>query len=262
MEADSMSKKVALVTGAGQGIGEGIAVQLAKDGFAVALSGRHLDKVQRVADEIEKAGGEAFAIEADVQYRDQVFDSVQKTVDHFDHLDVFVNNAGIAHVAQICNTKEEDLDRLLDINVKGTFFGIQAAAAQFRKQETPGKIINASSIAGHEGFELLGAYSATKFAIRGLTQAAAKELARYKITVNAYCPGIVLTPMWDQIDEEMGEVNHVAKGESLKQYLQGIALGRGEEPEDVANLVSFLASEKANYITGQAIMVDGGIKYV
>lgn len=221
-----------------------------------------MDKVQRVADEIEKAGGEAFAIEADVQYRDQVFDSVQKTVDHFDHLDVFVNNAGIAHVAQICNTKEEDLDRLLDINVKGTFFGIQAAAAQFRKQETPGKIINASSIAGHEGFELLGAYSATKFAIRGLTQAAAKELARYKITVNAYCPGIVLTPMWDQIDEEMGEVNHVAKGESLKQYLQGIALGRGEEPEDVANLVSFLASEKANYITGQAIMVDGGIKYV
>lgn len=257
-----MSKKVALVTGAGQGIGEGIARQLADDGFAVALSGRHLDKVQLVADDIEKNGGQAYAIEADVQYRDQVFDSVKKTVEHFDHLDAFVNNAGIAHVAQICNTKEEDLDKLLDINVKGTFFGIQAAAAQFRKQETPGKIINASSIAGHEGFELLGAYSATKFAIRGLTQAAAKELARYKITVNAYCPGIVLTPMWDQIDEEMGQVNHVAKGESLKQYLSGIALGRGEEPEDVANLVSFLASDKANYITGQAIMVDGGIKYV
>ncbi|GAF35858.1 acetoin reductase [Lentilactobacillus farraginis] len=257
-----MSRKVALVTGAGQGIGEGVARQLATDGFAVALSGRHLDKVQRVTDDIEKDGGEAYAIEADVQYRDQVFDSVQKTVDHFGHLDVFVNNAGIAHVAQICNTKEDDLDKLLDINVKGTFFGIQAAAAQFRKQKTPGKIINASSIAGHEGFELLGAYSATKFAIRGLTQAAAKELARYQITVNAYCPGIVLTPMWDQIDEEMGQVNHVAKGESLKQYLSGIALGRGEEPQDVANLVSFLASEKANYITGQAIMVDGGIKYV
>ncbi len=257
-----MSKKVALVTGAGQGIGEGIACQLAADGFSVALAGRHLDKVQRVADDIQKNGGEALAIEADVQYRDQVFDSVQKTVDAFGHLDVFVNNAGIAHVAQICNTDEADLDRLLNINIKGTVFGIQAAAQQFRKQGTPGKIINASSIAGHEGFELLGAYSATKFAIRGLTQAAAKELARYQITVNAYCPGIVLTPMWDQIDAEMGELNNVEKGESLKQYLQGIALGRGEQPEDVASLVSFLASEKANYVTGQAIMVDGGIKYV
>lgn len=128
-----MSNKVALVTGAGQGIGEGIARQLAKDGFAVALSGRHLDKVQRVADDINKDGGDAFAIKSDVQYRDQVFDSVKQTADHFGHLDVFVNNAGVAHVAQICNTKEEDLDRLLDINVKGTFFGIQAAAQQFKK---------------------------------------------------------------------------------------------------------------------------------
>ncbi|GHP14174.1 diacetyl reductase [Lentilactobacillus fungorum] len=257
-----MTKKVALITGAGQGIGEGIARQLAKDGFEVALAGRHLDKVQRVADDINKDGGKAVAIQSDVQYKDQVFDSVKQTVDQFGQMDVFVNNAGIAHVAQICNTEEEDLNKLLDINVKGTFFGIQAAAQQFKKQKTPGKIINASSIAGHEGFELLGAYSATKFAIRGLTQAAAKELARDQITVNAYCPGIVLTPMWDQIDEEMGQVNHVAKGESLKEYLKGIALGRGEEPQDVANLVSFLASEKANYITGQAIMVDGGIKYV
>ncbi|WP_040471322.1 acetoin reductase [Lentilactobacillus kisonensis] len=257
-----MTKKVALITGAGQGIGEGIARQLATDGFDVALSGRHLDKVQRVADDINKNGGNAIAIQSDVQYKDQVFDSVKQTVAKYGQMDVFVNNAGIAHVAQICNTTEEDLDKLLDINVKGTFFGIQAAAAQFKKQKTPGKIINASSIAGHEGFELLGGYSATKFAIRGLTQAAAKELARDQITVNAYCPGIVLTPMWDQIDEEMGQVNHVAKGESLKEYLKGIALGRGEEPQDVANLVSFLASEKANYITGQAIMVDGGIKYV
>ncbi|MBU9790146.1 acetoin reductase [Lentilactobacillus sp. IMAU92037] len=257
-----MTNKVALITGAGQGIGEGIARQLAKDGFDVALSGRHLDKVQRVADDINQDGGNAIAIQSDVQYKDQVFDSVKQTVAKFGQMDVFVNNAGIAHVAQICNTTEEDLDKLLDINVKGTFFGIQAAAAQFKKQGTPGKIINASSIAGHEGFELLGGYSATKFAIRGLTQAAAKELARDQITVNAYCPGIVLTPMWDQIDEEMGQVNHVAKGESLKEYLKGIALGRGEEPQDVANLVSFLASEKANYITGQAIMVDGGIKYV
>lgn len=257
-----MTEKVALITGAGQGIGEGIAKQLANDGFQVALAGRHLDKVQRVANDINEAGGKAIAIKADVQSKQEVFDSVAQTVAQLGHLDVFVNNAGIAHVAQVINTEEEDLDRLLNINVKGTVFGIQAAATQFKKQGIPGKIINASSIAGHEGFELLGAYSATKFAIRGITQAAAKELAQDKITVNAYCPGIVLTPMWDQIDAEMGELHGVPAGESIKQYLSGIALGRGEQPADVANLVSFLASDKADYITGQAIMVDGGIKYV
>jgi meso-butanediol dehydrogenase/(S,S)-butanediol dehydrogenase/diacetyl reductase len=255
------NKKVALITGAGQGIGEGIALQLAKDGFAVSLAGRHLEKVQKVADKINADGGKAIAIEADVQYKQQVFDAVTKTVSELGQLNVFVNNAGIAHVAQVCDTTEEDMDRLLNINVKGTLFGIQAAAAQFKKQGTPGKIINASSIAGHEGFELLGGYSATKFAIRGLTQAAAKELAQDKITVNAYCPGIVLTPMWDQIDAELGELHNVAPGESIKSYLAGIALGRGETPADVANLVSFLASEKADYITGQAIMVDGGLIY-
>lgn len=257
-----MTEKVALITGAGQGIGEGIAKQLANDGFQVVLAGRHLDKVQRVANDINEAGGKAIAIKADVQSKQEVFDSVAQTVAQLGHLDVFVNNAGIAHVAQVINTEEEDLDRLLNINVKGTVFGIQAAATQFKKQGTSGKIINASSIAGHEGFELLGAYSATKFAIRGITQAAAKELAQDKITVNAYCPGIVLTPMWDQIDAEMGELHGVPAGESIKQYLSGIALGRGEQPADVANLVSFLASDKADYITGQAIMVDGGIKYV
>lgn len=257
-----MTNKVALITGAGQGIGEGIAKQLSQDGFDVALAGRHLDRVERVASEINKGGGKAIAIKADVQSKQEVFDAVEETVSQLGQLDVFVNNAGIAHVDQILNTSEEDLDRLLDINVKGMVFGIQAAATQFKKQKTPGKIINASSIAGHEGFELLGGYSATKFAIRGLTQAAAKELAQDQITVNAYCPGIVLTPMWDQIDAEMGKLHGVAVGESIKQYLAGIALDRGEQPADVANLVSFLASDKANYITGQAIMVDGGLKYV
>ncbi|AQW21224.1 diacetyl reductase [Lentilactobacillus curieae] len=257
-----MTEKVALITGAGQGIGEGIARQLANDGFQVALSGRHLDKVQKVADSINENGGKAIALKTDVSVRDEVFAGVKEVADKLGHLDVYVNNAGIAHVAQLCNTDQAHIDSLMDINVKGTIYGIQAAAEQFKKQGTPGKIINASSIAGHEGFELLGVYSATKFAIRGLTQAAAKELAKDKITVNAYCPGIVLTPMWDQIDEEMGQIHNVPKGESLKQYLAGIALGRGEEPSDVANLVSFLASDKADYITGQAIMVDGGIKYV
>lgn len=109
--------------------------------------------------------------------------------------------------------------------------------------------------------ELLGPYSATKFAIRGLTQAAAQELAKDHITVNGYAPGIVLTPMWDLIDKRMSEIHNVPIGDSLKQYMSGIALGRGEQPQDIANMVSFLASDKSDYITGQTYIVDGGMLY-
>lgn len=108
---------------------------------------------------------------------------------------------------------------------------------------------------------MLSVYSATKFAIRGLTQAAAKKLAKDKITVNSYCPGIVLTPMWDEIDDKMTKLDGREKGSALNDAINSIALGRGEQPEDVANLVSFLSSEKANYITGQSIIVDGGIQF-
>ena len=136
---------------------------------------------------------------------------------------------------------------------------------QFKKQDDGDKIrkiINASSIAGHIGYEQLGAYSSTKFAIRGLTQVAAKELAKYHITVNAYCPGIVGTDMWDFIDEKMVEENGGEKGQYLKAAIEGIALGRVEHPSDVANFVSYLASEKSDYMTGQAVQIDGGVQFI
>ncbi|WP_257613522.1 SDR family oxidoreductase, partial [Oenococcus oeni] len=149
-----------------------------------------------------------------------------------------------------------------DINVFGTVFGTQAAAKQFIKQHSKGKIINACSIAGQESYTMLGTYSATKHAVRAFTQVAAKELAKHQITVNAYCPGVAKTKMWDRIDEEMVKSDPSLKpGDAFKKYSSEIALGRYEKPDDVANLVDFLASSKSDYITGQAILVDGGLVY-
>ncbi|KJY51037.1 3-oxoacyl-acyl carrier protein reductase [Bombilactobacillus mellis] len=251
-------KRVAIVTGAGQGIGAGIAKQLAADGLTVAVADLKEDNAKKVAAEIGQ-GAQGYFV--DVAQKQSVFDLVAAVVKDFEHLDVMVNNAGIAKIGPLIDAEEKDISQILDINVKGDIYGIQAAAKQFQKQKTGGKIINACSIAGHQGFEMLGIYSATKFAVRGLTQTAAQELAKDKITVNAYCPGIVLTPMWDQIDAEMAKIYNLPLGASLQKNIDSIALGRGETPADVANLVSFLADPKSDYITGQSIIVDGGIDY-
>lgn len=251
-------KRVAIVTGAGQGIGAGIAKQLAADGLTVAVADLKEDNAKKVAAEIGQ-GAQGYFV--DVAQKQSVFDLVAAVVKDFEHLDVMVNNAGIAKIGPLIDAEEKDIFQILDINVKGDIYGIQAAAKQFQKQKTGGKIINACSIAGHQGFEMLGIYSATKFAVRGLTQTAAQELAKDKITVNAYCPGIVLTPMWDQIDAEMAKIYNLPLGASLQKNIDSIALGRGETPADVANLVSFLADPKSDYITGQSIIVDGGIDY-
>ena len=172
-----------------------------------------------------------------------------------------VNNAGIAQVKPIADVTPEDMDLIFRINVDGVLWGIQAASQKFKDRGQKGKIINACSIAGHDGFAMLGVYSATKFAVRALTQAAAKEYASAGITVNAYCPGIVGTDMWVEIDERFSEITGTPKGETYKKYVEGIALGRAQTPEDVAALVAFLAGADSDYITGQSILTDGGIVY-
>ncbi len=215
----------------------------------------------KVKKEVEALGGKAATFTADISQRDQVFSVVDKAEKALGGFDVMVNNAGIAQVKAIEDVLPEDMDRIFRINVDGTMWGIQAAAAKFKARGQKGKIINASSIAGHDGFALLGVYSATKFAVRALTQAAAKEFASSGITVNAYCPGIVGTDMWVEIDERFSEITGAPKGETYKKYVDGIALGRAQTPDDVAALVSFLASDDSDYITGQAILTDGGIVY-
>jgi meso-butanediol dehydrogenase / (S,S)-butanediol dehydrogenase / diacetyl reductase len=251
-----------VVTGAGRGIGRGIALRLAGDGHAVAVSDVNKAGAEAVAEEITTAGGRALAVSTDVTDRDAVFALVDQAAIELGSVDVMVANAGIAQVKALLDVTPDDLRKIFDVNLFGVVYSMQAAAEKMIAQGRGGKIINAASIAGHSGFDYLGHYSATKFAVRALTQAAAKELAQHQITVNAYCPGIVGTDMWDLIDEKLGAYLGTAKGEALANYSQLIALGRVQTPEDVAGFVSYLASQDSNYMTGQSVVIDGGIVMV
>ena len=253
--------RVALVTGAGRGIGRGIALELARLGADVALVDVVADGINAVADEIAEIGSKATTFVADVSDRSQVFAAVDHAASALGGFDVMVNNAGIALVGPIADVTPEQLKRLWAINVDGVLWGIQAAVAKFKELGRPGKVINASSIAGHEGFAMLGPYSATKFAVRALTQAAAKEHAADGVTVNAYCPGVVGTDMWVEIDKRFAELTGAAEGETFEKFAATIALGRAETPDDVAGFVAYLAGPGADYMTGQAGLIDGGMVY-
>lgn len=257
------STKVALVTGAGQGIGREIALKLASDGFDVAVADLAFqqEKGDAVVSEIEARGRKAFFVAADVSKKQDIEAAVAATVDTLGGFDVIVNNAGIAQVKPILEITEDELDKIFRINVNSVVFGIQAAAASFVERGVKGRIVSAASIASIKGFPILGAYSASKFAVRGLTQVAAQELAGHGITVNAYAPGIVGTGMWELIDAELSKINGKPLGQNLKENVDSIALGRIETPDDVAGVVSFFASPDSGYVTGQVLLVDGGILY-
>lgn len=258
-----MSKKTAVITGSGDGLGKGIAQRLAENGFNIVLNDINENTLRQTEREFKEKGFSVAAFQGDVSKREDVFHLVDFAVKTFGKLDVFINNAGIEDVQAIPDITEEHFDRVMNINVKGVLWGIQAASEQMKKQDKDSvyKIINACSIAGHESYEFLGTYCVSKYAVRSLTVTAAKEFAKDNITVNAYCPGVAPTKMWDRIDEEMGKYLGTKKGEALEQFGAAIALGRFQQPEDVAGLVQFLASENSDYITGQAIIVDGGMVY-
>ncbi len=258
----SIERRVAVVTGGAAGLGQGIARRLAADGMAVVISDLAEDKLAATRKEFEDAGHAIETFRGDVSKREDQQALVAKAVEAFGRLDVFVNNAGIEQVKPLDEVGPEDLDLIFRINCHGVLYGMQAAAAQMRKQDAGiGKIINACSIAGHESYEMLGIYCATKHVVRSLTQTAAKEYAKDGITVNAYCPGVAGTSMWDRIDEAMSHYLGTKPGEAFQKFSEGILLGRTQEPEDVANLVAFLASTDSDYITGQAIITDGGMVF-
>lgn len=253
--------KAALVTGAGRGIGLGIAKRLASDGADIALMDLNQETLDGAAKEVEALGVKVITIVADVSKRQQVADAIDRCEADLGGFDIMVNNAGIAQVQPIAAITEEEMDRMHAINVKGVLWGIQLAAAKFKANNTKGKIISAASIAAHEGYAMLGAYCSSKFAVRAMTQVAAKEFAVDGINVNAYCPGVVGTDMWVEIDERFAELTGAKKGETFDQFVGSIALGRSQTATDVSQLVSYLAGPDSDYMTGQCVIIDGGMVY-
>ncbi|PWJ27429.1 meso-butanediol dehydrogenase/(S,S)-butanediol dehydrogenase/diacetyl reductase [Branchiibius hedensis] len=255
---------VAHVTGAARGIGQAIAFRLAEDGHDVAVSdlASMSEELEATRAKIESTGVRSIALTGDVSEHDSVRSLVSDTAAQLGSLDVMVANAGIAQTKALLDVTPEEFDKVLAVNARGAFLCYTEAARQMIEQGSGGKIIGAASIAAHKGFPLLGVYCSSKFALRALTQAAAQEWAPHKITVNAYCPGIVDTTMWEEIDHDLGEINQVGKGESMKAMAAGITLGRVSTGDDVAKLVSFLAGPDSDYITGQSILVDGGMIFV
>jgi meso-butanediol dehydrogenase/(S,S)-butanediol dehydrogenase/diacetyl reductase len=217
--------------------------------------------VTATVEAITAAGGTATAAETDVTEEASVQALVETAVEAGGHLDVFVANAGIAQVQELIDYDAEDFQKILDVNITGVFNSYRQAARQMIAQGHGGKIIGAASIVAFRPFALLGPYSATKWAVRGLTQAAAMEWAEHGITVNAYGPGIVGTAMWDLIDEKLAAKHGQQRGEALAENARSIHLGRVSVPEDVAALVSYLAGEDSDYVTGQTMLVDGGIQF-
>ena len=255
--------KVAVVTGAAVGLGQGIARRLAEDGFAVVLQDINADALDKTREEFERRGFRVAGIVGDVSKKEDQEATVQAAVDSFGHLDVFVSNAGITSVKPFLQITEEEMSKVFSVNVFGTaVFATQAAAEQFIRQGTRGKVIIACSDSGEMTAPYLGTYSASKFAVKAFVQTAAQELAAHGITVNCYCPGVSPTPMWHKIDADMMKADPSLKpGDAYRKFTSQIALGRPETPEDVAGVVSFLASSDADYITGQSLIVDGGFVY-
>ncbi|MCC3280487.1 SDR family NAD(P)-dependent oxidoreductase [Arthrobacter sp. zg-Y40] len=255
--------RVALITGAGRGIGRAIAERLAEDGLDIIVAdiASARDNINDVVAAVEARGRRAVGATGDVSDPEDVARIVAEGTEALGNLGVFIANAGIAQVDEILDVKPEALDRIIDVNIKGVYYSYQAAARQFIAQGTGGKIIGAASIVAFRPFPVLASYSATKWAVRGLTQAAAMEFAKYNITVNAYAPGVVGTAMWDLIDERLTERDGTPRGSALQAQVDNILAGRVSEPADVAKLVSYLSGPDSDHMTGQTVLIDGGINF-
>jgi meso-butanediol dehydrogenase/(S,S)-butanediol dehydrogenase/diacetyl reductase len=256
-----LTGRTVLITGAASGIGAATARRLAGDGAKLVLADVDGAGVDKLAAELGQV-----AVKADVTREADIERMLEEPYRRWGRLDVLFNNAGVIRVQPMLEVTGEEWDRVMNVNLRAVFFVLQATAKRMLQQapmpesDLRGKLIQTASIASYRGGNhLMTPYSASKAGVVSLTRSAAQVLAPQRITSNCVCPGAVETPMWEQIDREWGALDGLGQGEAWKRRIRGIPLGRPERAEDVANVVAFLAGTDSDYMTGQALNVDGGI---
>ncbi|ADD76838.1 MULTISPECIES: glucose 1-dehydrogenase [Pantoea] len=256
------SGKTVVITGACRGIGAGIAARFAQDGANLVMVSNS-ERVFATADSLRPIANAILALQADVTDENDVQQVYQQAFERFGRIDVSVQNAGIITIDTFGNMPKSDFERVLAVNTTGVWLCCREAA-KYMVQQNGGSLINTSSGQGRKGFIYTPHYAASKMGVIGITQSLALELARWNITVNAFCPGIIESEMWDYNDRVWGEIlstqqKTYGKGELMAEWVENIPLKRAGQPQDVAGLVAFLASDDARYITGQTVNVDGGL---
>jgi len=256
-----LAGKVAIVTGGAQGIGEEIASRLVAEGAKVAIADLNGEQAKAVAARL--GDGQAIGVAMDVAERAQVGAAIEATVAAFGRLDIFFNNAGFNKPLPFMEIDAANFNAIMRVNAWGVLLCTQEAARRMIAQGQGGKIINTASIAGRQGYAEFAPYCASKASVISLTQAAAREFAKHKITVNAFAPGVVVTPLWDGLEQDMIDKGVIKKkGEFIDSFSSSILLGFPSKPRDIVGVAAFLASPDSDYVTGQVIMADGGMVLV
>jgi meso-butanediol dehydrogenase / (S,S)-butanediol dehydrogenase / diacetyl reductase len=260
--AGRVAGKGIVITGAGSGMGRAFARALAREGATVGVLDFDAEAAKRVQAEIEADAGSAVALLADVSNRGQIAAALDAFLAHVPRLDVLFNNAGFNRPMHFLDVTEENWHAIMDVNALGTLLGIQEGAKRMIPHRT-GKIINTSSIAGRQGYPSFAPYCASKFAVNALTQAAARGLAEHNITCNAFAPGVVATPLWITLDQDLMDIGDSAEpGQATAEFAAGILRGHAAAPEEIVGTALYLASSDSDYLTGQVIMIDGGMVLV
>lgn len=256
-----------IVTGAAQGIGRAIAEALLDEGADVCFADINGDKVAQVADantdRATQHGGKVTHAQVDVTDRASVKAMIAHTVQVFGKLDVKFNNAGVNRPMNFLEVTEDNWNFIMGVNGLGCMIGMQEAAHQMIAQGTGGKIINTASIASRQGFDNVAPYCASKFAVVALTQSGARDLAKHNITVTGFAPGVVATEMWEQVDQDLMEIGAADRpGQAMEEFSAEILRGRVAKTEDITGTTTYLASKDSDYMTGQIVMIDGGMTLV
>jgi len=260
-----VSGRSCIVTGAAQGIGRAIAEALLDEGASVCFADINVDRVTEVANANQKTHGCDRVTHAQVDVTDRA--AVRAMIDHtvatFGKLDVKFNNAGVNRPMNFMDVTEDNWNFIMGVNGMGCMIGMQEAARQMIAQGTGGKIINTASIASRQGFANVAPYCASKFAVVSLTQSGARDLAKHNITVTGFAPGVVATEMWEQVDKDLMAIGASERpGQAMEEFSAEILRARVAKPQDITGTTTFLAAPESDYMTGQIVMIDGGMTLV